>query len=127
MGLQVSCDLNYRKNLWKYGKTADQVMTELVKYVDTIIANEEDFQKALLLKADSQSAVETGELNVEQYKAIAALAMRNWNSFHVRAKEPCGSGSRINRSTNASPSVLRTRGTHVSVKSSVKPCPHCVG
>ncbi|HPR77208.1 MAG TPA: PfkB family carbohydrate kinase, partial [Candidatus Limiplasma sp.] len=78
MGLQVSCDLNYRKNLWKYGKTADQVMTELVKYVDTIIANEEDFQKALLLKADSQSAVEAGELNVEQYKAIAALAMQKY-------------------------------------------------
>ncbi len=75
LGLHVSCDLNYRKNLWKYGKTADQVMTELVKYVDTIIANEEDFQKSLLLKAESQSAVEKGELNVEQYKAIAKLAM----------------------------------------------------
>lgn len=75
LGLHVSCDLNYRKNLWKYGKTADQVMTELVKYVDTVIANEEDFQKSLLLKAESQSAVEAGELNVEQYKAIAKLAM----------------------------------------------------
>jgi 2-dehydro-3-deoxygluconokinase len=78
MGLSVSCDLNYRKNLWKYGKTADQVMTELVKFVDTIIANEEDFQKALLLKAESQNAVETGELNVEQYRAIAALAMEKY-------------------------------------------------
>ena len=75
MGLHVSCDLNYRKNLWKYGKTADQVMTELVKYVDTVIANEEDFQKSLLLKADSVGAVEEGELNIEQYKAIAKLAM----------------------------------------------------
>ncbi len=75
LGVHVSCDLNYRKNLWKYGKTADQVMTELVQYVDTVIANEEDFQKSLLLKAESQSAVETGELNVEQYKAIAKLAM----------------------------------------------------
>jgi 2-dehydro-3-deoxygluconokinase len=78
MGLHVSCDLNYRKNLWKYGQTADEVMTELVKYVDTVIANEEDFQKALLLKADGQSTVETGELNVEQYKAIAALAMEKY-------------------------------------------------
>ena len=78
LGLHVSCDLNYRKNLWKYGKTADQVMTELVKYVDTIIANEEDFQKALLLKAESEGAVETGELNVEQYKAIAKLAMETY-------------------------------------------------
>lgn len=75
LGLHVSCDLNYRKNLWKYGKTADQVMTELVRYVDTVIANEEDFQKSLLLKAESQAAVETGELNVAQYQAIAKLAM----------------------------------------------------
>ena len=78
LGLHVSCDLNYRKNLWKYGKTADQVMTELVRYVDTVIANEEDFQKALLLKADSVGQVEEGQLNVEQYKAIARLAMETY-------------------------------------------------
>ena len=75
LGLHVSCDLNYRKNLWKYGKTADQVMRELVKYVDTVIANEEDFQKALLLKAESAGSVEDGELNPENYRAIAKLAM----------------------------------------------------
>ena len=74
-GLHVSCDLNYRKNLWKYGKTADQVMRELVKYVDTVIANEEDFQKALLLKAESAESVEEGELKLTNYKAIAKLAM----------------------------------------------------
>ena len=78
LGLHVSCDLNYRKNLWKYGKTADQVMTELVKYVDTVIANEEDFQKALLLKAESAGSVEEGELNLENYKAIAKLAMETY-------------------------------------------------
>ena len=78
MGLHVSCDLNYRKNLWKYGISADKFMPELVKYVDTIIANEEDFQKALGLKADSAGEVESGELNIEQYKAIAALAMETF-------------------------------------------------
>lgn len=77
-GMHVSCDLNYRKNLWKYGKTADQVMSELVRYVDTIIANEEDFQKALLLKAESQSAVESGELSIDHYKAIAKLAVHTY-------------------------------------------------
>ena len=77
-GIHVSCDLNYRKNLWKYGKDAKEVMTELVKYVDTVIANEEDFQKSLGLKAESQGDVEAGELNVENYKAIAALAMATY-------------------------------------------------
>ena len=77
-GIHVSCDLNYRKNLWKYGKRADEVMTELVKYVDTVIANEEDFQKSLCLKAESQADVEEGELNIENYKAIASLAMATY-------------------------------------------------
>ena len=77
-GLHVSCDLNYRKKLWKYGKRADEVMTELVRYVDTVIANEEDFQMSLGLKAESAASVESGELNVEQYRAIAALAMERY-------------------------------------------------
>ncbi len=78
MGLHVSCDLNYRKNLWKYGKRADEVMTELVKYVDTVIANEEDFQKSLCLSVESAGSVEAGEINVENYKRIAALAMETY-------------------------------------------------
>ena len=77
-GIHVSCDLNYRKNLWKYGKRADEMMTELVKYVDTVIANEEDFQKSLCLSVESAASVEEGELNVDNYKAIASLAMQTY-------------------------------------------------
>jgi 2-dehydro-3-deoxygluconokinase len=44
-GITISCDLNFRKNLWKYGKSAPEVMTELVKYVDMALGNEEDCQK----------------------------------------------------------------------------------
>ena len=75
MGVHVSCDLNYRKNLWKYGKRADEVMREVVKYVDTVIANEEDVQKALCISAESASAVDEGEIDVELYKTICAKAM----------------------------------------------------
>ena len=78
LGVHVSCDLNYRKNLWKYGKRADEVMTELVKYVDTVIANEEDFQKSLGLSAESSSAVEEGQIDVELYKKIASTAMEKY-------------------------------------------------
>ena len=46
-GITVSCDLNYRKNLWKWGKPAAEVMRELVKNIDVAIANEEDVQMAL--------------------------------------------------------------------------------
>ena len=78
LGIHVSCDLNYRKNLWKYGKRADEVMTELVRYVDTVIANEEDFQKSLGLSAESSSAVEEGQIDVELYKKIASTAMEKY-------------------------------------------------
>lgn len=78
LGVHVSCDLNYRKNLWKYGKRADEVMRELVKYVDTVIANEEDVQKALCISAESASAVDEGEIDVELYKAIAGKVMETY-------------------------------------------------
>ena len=73
MGVTVSCDLNYRKNLWKYGKEAKEVMSELTKYVDVAIANEEDFQKSLGISAKSD--VESGELDRDVYKQIAQTAM----------------------------------------------------
>ena len=67
-GITVSCDLNYRKNLWKYGKKAAEVMRELAKYVDVAIANEEDVQKSLEITVDVN--VESGELDREKYKAL---------------------------------------------------------
>ena len=67
-GITVSCDLNYRKNLWKYGKKACEVMRELAKYIDVAIANEEDVQKALEITVDVN--VESGELDRSKYKAL---------------------------------------------------------
>ena len=69
-GVKVSCDLNYRKNLWKYGK---EVMSEIAKYIDVAIANEEDFQKSLGITADSD--VESGSLDRNVYEGIAKKAM----------------------------------------------------
>lgn len=68
-GITVSCDYNFRKNLWKYGKKAPEVMRELVKHVHVGIANEEDCQKAL--GVDIEVDVHSGELETERYKAIA--------------------------------------------------------
>jgi 2-dehydro-3-deoxygluconokinase len=67
-GITVSCDLNYRKNLWKWGKAAAEVMRELMKSVDIAIANEEDVQMAL----DIQAAVDvhSGELDRAQYEKL---------------------------------------------------------
>jgi len=66
--ITISCDLNFRKKLWKYGKSAPEVMTELVKYADIIIGNEEDCQKSLGVKADID--VESGRLQTEKYREL---------------------------------------------------------
>jgi 2-dehydro-3-deoxygluconokinase len=76
-GLQVSCDLNYRKNLWKYGKKAVEVMRELVGFTDTVIANEEDFQMALGITAGAHD-MEKGGLDTDVYRAIAKAAMEQF-------------------------------------------------
>jgi 2-dehydro-3-deoxygluconokinase len=75
-GLSVSVDLNYRKNLWKYGKTAEQVMPELVKNVDLVIGNEEDCQMALGVKIDVD--VHSGKLDREQYKGLTEKVMAQY-------------------------------------------------
>ena len=67
-GITVSCDLNYRGKLWKYGKSAPEVMAELVKYIDIAIGNEEDCQKSLGVKVDIN--VESGKLQVQRYKEL---------------------------------------------------------
>lgn len=67
-GITVSCDLNYRKNLWKYGKKASEAMREIAKYVDVAVANEEDVQKSLEITTDV--VVESGELDRSKYKAL---------------------------------------------------------
>jgi len=67
-GITISCDLNFRKKLWKYGKSAPQVMGELVKYIDIAIGNEEDCQKSLGIKVDVD--VESGRLQTEEYREL---------------------------------------------------------
>ena len=56
MGVRISCDLNYRKNLWKWGKSAGEVMPELVSYSDVIIGNEEDAEKVFGIKVEECEA-----------------------------------------------------------------------
>ena len=75
-GITVSLDLNYRKNLWKYGVDAQEVMKELTSYADIIIANEEDCQKSLGLKCDSN--VEGGRLDHEDYKNLSSSLLEQY-------------------------------------------------
>lgn len=77
-GIQVSCDLNYRKNLWKWGKAARDVMPELIRGVDVVIANEEDVQMALGLGADMH--VHSGKLDIARYRALTESVLEEYSN-----------------------------------------------
>ncbi len=82
-GLTVSCDLNFRKNLWKYGKTAKEVMSDLFRLVDVGIANEEDCQAALGIHADVN--VESGQLDREAYRHLAERVLSSYPNLRMLA------------------------------------------
>jgi 2-dehydro-3-deoxygluconokinase len=75
-GLTVSCDLNFRKKLWKWEKgtasneLAQKIMTKILPYVDVVIANEEDAQDVLGISAGDTN-VYHGKLDVEKYVSVA--------------------------------------------------------
>ena len=88
LGLTVSCDLNYRKNLWKYGKSAPEIMAEIMKSVHVAMANEEDIQKALGITAAVD--VESGALDAGAYRALAEkvlLAFPNLTHVAITLRE----------------------------------------
>ncbi|MGM9737802.1 MAG: PfkB family carbohydrate kinase [Candidatus Cryptobacteroides sp.] len=77
LGLTVSCDLNFRKKLWKYGKTAGEVMPELVKGCDVIIGNEEDAEKVFGIKPENFN-VEQGVIDNARFESVARQLMEKF-------------------------------------------------
>ncbi len=69
LGVTVSCDLNYRAKLWKWGKTAREVMEKLVSCCTVVIGNEEDAEKVFGIKAP-QADVTAGKVSGEQYAFV---------------------------------------------------------
>jgi len=88
-GLTVSCDYNYRKKLWKYGKPATEVMAEIVRFVDIGIANEEDCQRSLGISvesgADWKSDVASGRLEIAKYRALCEKVLQTFPNLQKQA------------------------------------------
>jgi len=76
-GITVSCDLNFRKNLWKYGKKANEVMPELVKGCDIILGNEEDAEMSLGIKPEGVE-VKSGHIHAEAYLSVSKKIMERF-------------------------------------------------
>lgn len=77
LGITVSCDLNYRKNLWNYGKTAGEIMPELVAGTDIILGNEEDAEKVLGIKPEGVD-VTGGQIEGAAYKSVSKQIMKQF-------------------------------------------------
>ena len=75
--ITVSCDINYRANLWTREKARD-VMGKLMEYVDICIANEEDAADVFGIKATG-SDVATGKISHDGYKEVAAALVKKFN------------------------------------------------
>lgn len=83
-GITVSCDLNFRKNLWKYGKTAAEVMPALVEGCDIILGNEEDCEKVFGIRPENFDVTATGgEVDAAQFESVC----RQMQARFPRAKK----------------------------------------
>lgn len=68
-GITISCDLNFRMNLWKYGKSAPEVMREFFQWVDVGIAGSVDCQHSLGIEMEGD--FDSGRLDPELYRRLA--------------------------------------------------------
>ena len=72
-GVKISCDLNYRGKLWTR-EEARKAMSELCKYVDVCISNEEDAKDVFGIEAENTD-IYGGKLDKEGYKSVAKQLM----------------------------------------------------
>ena len=79
MGVTVSCDINYRGNLWKYGKSASEVMPEMVAGSDIILGNEEDCEMVFGIKPEDFDASKTGgNIDPKSFISVCQQMMRRF-------------------------------------------------
>jgi 2-dehydro-3-deoxygluconokinase len=108
-GITASIDFNYRGKLWKYGKSAPEVMRELVRLADVGIGNEEDCQKSLGVKAEAD--VESGKLSRGVYEKLTAEVLNQFPNLKMVAVTLRESHSADYNTWSA---VLRTREEFLS-------------
>jgi len=84
MGITISCDLNYRSKLWKWGKSAAEVMSDLVALCDLAIGNEEDAEKVFGIKSPGVD-VSAGKVKSEHYRVVCEELVKKFPSLKTVA------------------------------------------
>ena len=87
MGLKISCDLNYRKNLWKYGKEPEEVLPELIAHCDAMFGTDDEYRRVLKVnmppflacdsayKLDKETYSEASRQVVERFPRCQTIAV----------------------------------------------------
>jgi len=106
MGLTISCDLNYRSKLWKWGKAASEVMPDLVKECDIAIGNEEDADKVFGIRAAGVD-VTSGQVDADKYRSVCEELAKRFPNLKTIAITLRGS---LSASHNTWSGILWDRG-----------------
>lgn len=80
LGLTVSCDLNFRAKLWKWGKSAGEVMADLVSMCDVALGNEEDAEKVFGIKAP-EADITAGKVEADHYRFVCEELAKKFPSL----------------------------------------------
>lgn len=106
LGLTVSCDLNYRAKLWKWGKPAGEIMAGMVALCDLAVANEEDAEKVFGIKT-AGTDVTSGKVDAAPYRAVCEQLAARFPSLQTIAITLRGS---LSASHNTWSGVLWKKG-----------------
>lgn len=112
MGLTVSCDMNYRKNLWKWGKKASEVMPELFRWCDVAVGNEEDAKDVFGIEAPDANITE-GKVAASSYQYVCEKLVERFPNLKTVAITLRGS---ISASHNTWSGVLWREGQFYSTR-----------
>ena len=105
LGLTVSCDLNYRAKLWKWGQSAGEVMAELVGMSDVALGNEEDAEKVFGI-ISPEVDVNAGKVEADHYLYVCEELAKKFPSLKTISISLRGS---LSASHNTWSGVLWTR------------------
>lgn len=94
--ITISGDINYRRNLWQYGKSADQVMPGLIEYTDIIIGGTTDIENSLGVKASSyEKACEGAMKKCPAVKKITSTHRESISSSHNKISARLWNGKEL--------------------------------
>jgi 2-dehydro-3-deoxygluconokinase len=107
LGLTISCDLNYRAKLWKWGRPAGEVMAELVALCDLVVANEEEAERVFDIKAPDTD-ITAGRVEAEKFIPVCEHLAGRFPRLHTIAITLRGS---LSASHNTWSAALWQKGT----------------